>query len=415
LRRRVNELISSVNFINFAWLHFRCLLEWLARRNSVSSMAKRSANGSKTRAPTLPPTSVKDGGGLSAKLQGLDSNPQGDFGPRFWEAFRDTFAHLYTLSLPNSSELSRFTLSTRTYHTPRAILMRSEGTAFVMARGPAQVARRADQLLVYLELEGSCENDWAGRGGRVEAGDIQIVDYARSFHSVTTDYRNLILILARESVPAALLALEPHGLVFRRGSGAARLIAAAMQELYAQADDLTVSEAEAAIEGIVALTTAFARARLAGDEADHVKSRRKVALDYIDAHLADEQLGPDEIAEAAHVSRASLYRLLAAEGGIRAVTLKRRLDEALRLLLADANDGRSLTEIAKCCGFGGTSQFSRAFRARFGLPPRQYGALVRQQERDWHEARLRADGFDEASLFWRQQGSSGSKASGEPA
>ena len=123
--------------------------------------------------------------------------------------------------------------------------------------------------------------------GAVEAGDVAIFDYARPFHSVTTDYANLIVHLAREAVPAALLALEPHGLIFPRASGAARLIGAAMQELYAQADDLTVNEAEAAIEGIVAQTTAFARARLAGDEADHVKSKRKAALDYIDAHLGE--------------------------------------------------------------------------------------------------------------------------------
>jgi AraC family transcriptional regulator, positive regulator of tynA and feaB len=134
---------------------------------------------------------------------------------------------------------------------------------------------------------------------------------------VATDYGNLMVVVARESVPAALLAMEPHGLVFPRGSGAARLIGAALQEFYAQADHLTKSEAEAAIEGIVALTTACARAKLAGEELDHVKSRRKASLDYIDAHLADAQLGPDEVAEAANLSRASLYRLLSAEGGIR--------------------------------------------------------------------------------------------------
>jgi AraC-like DNA-binding protein len=223
---------------------------------------------------------------------------------------------------------------------------------------------------------------------------------------------NLMVVLARESVPAALLALEPHGLVFPRESGAARLIGAAMQELYAQADDLTVSEAEAAIEGIVALTTACARARLAGDEADHVKSRRKAALDYIDAHLGNAQLGSDEIAKTVNVSRASLYRLLAAEGGIRVVLLKRRLDQALRLLLADNRDERSLAEVAKRCGFGGTSQFSRAFRARFGAPPRQYCALIRQQDLDWHEARLIADGFDRNTFLWRQHGLRESAASG---
>jgi len=185
-----------------------------------------------------------------------------------------------------------------------------------------------------------------------------------------------------------------------------------MQEFYAQADDLTVSEAEAAIEGIVALTTAYVRTRLAGDEADHLKSKRKVALDYVAARLGNAQLGPDEIAAAANASRASLYRLFAAEGGVSAVLLKHRLDEALRLMLGDNKDERSLKEIAKCCGFGGTSQFVRAFHARFGLPPRQYCALVRQQDLDWHEARLVADGFEQDALLWRQESLSDSAANG---
>ena len=358
-----------------------------------NGMAEVPVNDRATVALAKRPGMDKDHRDSSPRLQAFDGNPQGEFGPQFWLGFRGTVAHIYTLSLPDPAEEARFTLSSRTYSTPRALLVRSQGTAFIMTRGPALVARNPDQLLIYLELEGSCDNDWAGRRGRVEAGDVQIVDYARPFHSVTTDYANLIVILARDSVPAALLAMEPHGLVFRRGSGAARLISAAMQELYAQASNLTVSEAEAAIEGIVALTTAYARARLASDESEHVKSRRKAALDYIDAHLADSQLGPGEIADAVHFSRASLYRLLAAEGGIRAVLLQRRLDQALRLLLADNRDEYSLADIAKRCGFGGSSQFSRAFRARFGRPPRQYRALIRQQDGDWHEVRLRADGF----------------------
>ena len=215
--------------------------------------------------------SGKDNGerGAPSKLRGLDSNPQGAFGPEVWRAFRDTLTHHYdAVSLPDPSEEARFTLATRTYPTPRAILMRCQGTAFTMTRGPAMVARGgADQLMIVLQLEGSVDTDCAGQRGRREPGDVAISDYARPFHAAATDYVNLMLVLPRESVPASLLALEPHGLIFPRGSGAARLIGAALQEYYAQADDLTVSEAEAAVEGIVALTTACARARLAGDEA----------------------------------------------------------------------------------------------------------------------------------------------------
>jgi AraC-like DNA-binding protein len=375
-------------------------------------MARSSAKVSLANVPAPPSTTDRADGGASPKLKGLDSNPQGASGPQFWQAFRNTLTHLYTMSLPDPSEEARFTLSTRTYPTPRAILMRCQGTAFTMTRGPALVARGVDQVLIMLQREGTCDSDCGGRRLRIEPGDVAIFDYARPFRSAVTDYGNLMVILAREAVPAALLAIEPHGLVFPRDSGAARLIGAALQAFYAQADDLTVSEAEAAVEGIVALTTACARAKLADEEADHVKSRRKAALDYIDARLADAEVGPDEIAAAANVSRASLYRLLAAEGGIRAVLLKRRLDEALRLLLADNKDERPLTEIAKACGFGGTSQFNRAFRARFGAPPRQYLALVRRQDLDWHEARMVADGFEQDAFLWRQQGLSKSAAHG---
>ena len=345
------------------------------------------------------------------KLRGLDSNPEGHFGPQLWQAFRENVMPLYAVSLPDPSEEARFSLSTRAYATPRAILRHCQGTALTMTRGPAQIARGADQLLIYLQIEGSVDQDYAGRRSRLEEGDVAIVDYTRPHHSVGTDYANLAITAARESVPAALLAMEPHGLIFSRGSGAARLIGAAMQELYAHADDLTVSEAEAAIEGIVALATAFARMRLAGDEFDHVKSRRKAALDYIDAHLGNPELGPDEIADAVNLSRASLYRLLSAEGGIRAVLLKRRLDEAVRFMLEDNKDERSLKEIVKRCGFGGTSQFGRAFRARFGAPPGEYRALVNRQDLDWHEARLRVDGFDQDTILWRQQGLKGLKRS----
>jgi hypothetical protein len=57
--------------------------------------------------------------GGSPKLQGLDSNSQGDFGPRFWQAFRDTLVLFYTVSLPDLSEEARFTLSSSPRASPR--------------------------------------------------------------------------------------------------------------------------------------------------------------------------------------------------------------------------------------------------------------------------------------------------------
>ena len=117
-----------------------------------------------------------------------------------------------------------------------------------MTRSPALIGNSPDQLLIFLQVEGVCHSDCGGRRLRIEPGDVAIMDYARPFRSAVTDYENLMIIVARDSVPATLLALEPHGLLFARESGAARLIGAALKELYAQADDLTMNDAEAAVE-----------------------------------------------------------------------------------------------------------------------------------------------------------------------
>jgi hypothetical protein len=83
-------------------------------------MAKNSTNVSQTDVPAEPSATDKRDGRSSPKLRGLDGNPQGAFGPRFWQTFRDSVAHIYdTVSLPDPSEEGRFT-------TPPAAMPRPE-------------------------------------------------------------------------------------------------------------------------------------------------------------------------------------------------------------------------------------------------------------------------------------------------
>jgi hypothetical protein len=71
-------------------------------------MAKNSVNSSQSVVPAVPCVTDKGDGGSSPRLRGLDSNPQGASGPRVWQAFRDSVAHIYdTVSLPDPSEEAR--------------------------------------------------------------------------------------------------------------------------------------------------------------------------------------------------------------------------------------------------------------------------------------------------------------------
>jgi hypothetical protein len=85
-------------------------------------------------------------------------------------------------------------------------------------------------------------------------------------------------------------------------------------------------------------------------------------------------------------------------------TLEIFLHDSIAFFCRPSAIERSLMNIARCCGLGGTSRLSRAFRARFGLPPRQYLVPVRQQDLDWHEARLITDGFDQDAFYGGNRG-----------
>ena len=92
------------------------------------------------------------------------------------------------------------------------------------------------------------------------------------------------------------------------------------------------------------------------------------ALRFMSAHLHDPDLTPAKIAAAAGVSRATLYRLFKARGGVAAIMQAERLSSAAAQL-SKPEDRRSVTAIAHATGFVDAAHFSRAFRQRYGLRP----------------------------------------------
>jgi AraC-like DNA-binding protein len=91
--------------------------------------------------------------------------------------------------------------------------------------------------------------------------------------------------------------------------------------------------------------------------------------DYVDAHVGDPQLTPQQIATTFNVSLRQLYRITAgANCTPSALIWQRRLQRAHEML------GRTprvpITEIAYDCGFKDGAHFSRSYRKVFGQPPR---------------------------------------------
>ncbi len=97
---------------------------------------------------------------------------------------------------------------------------------------------------------------------------------------------------------------------------------------------------------------------------------------YIERHICDPNLSVDSIAKAMCCSRRYVHSLFAGGSSVHSVIWNTRLDRCARdLRRRDMADAR-ITSIALSHGFSCPAHFSRMFKAKHGLPPRDYRAQM---------------------------------------
>jgi AraC-like DNA-binding protein len=108
------------------------------------------------------------------------------------------------------------------------------------------------------------------------------------------------------------------------------------------------------------------------DRVDALAARRREALEYMRAHLAEQSLSADKIAEALYISRRRLYQLFDDGQGVSERLKGLRIERAKAVLADPAKAGRGIAEVARDCGFTSAPHFSRTFRRATGRTPREY-------------------------------------------
>ncbi len=156
-----------------------------------------------------------------------------------------------------------------------------------------------------------------------------------------------------------------------------RLLDAAARTL----DTLSDAEWNSLAQSLVDLLLTLAH-QLAASTSDAGSSAAQAALLHricqtIERRLDDPDLVPARVAQAEGISERYLQKLFETVGdNFTHYVRERRLQRAWADLSNPTEAHRSISEIAYAYGFGDSAHFSRAFRHRFGLPPREF----RQQE-----------------------------------
>ena len=94
---------------------------------------------------------------------------------------------------------------------------------------------------------------------------------------------------------------------------------------------------------------------------------------FMEDNLFDSTLSCEVVAAAMGISQRYLRKLCSSGGySLSERILERRLEEASRRLSQSGPFNASITCIAYDCGFKDPAHFSRAFKTKFGMNPREY-------------------------------------------
>ncbi|MET9896882.1 helix-turn-helix domain-containing protein [Streptomyces sp. NPDC006465] len=254
-------------------------------------------------------------------------------------------------------------------------------------RSPQHV-RRSDPETYHLTLllEGELALDHAGRNSTFGPGDLHLVDSSRPYdlRSVGDGERRVVSGVGVD-FPKALLPVPTHrieqllgrALSGREGTGA--LLTDFLVGLSRQAETLQPSAAPRLGAVVLDLISAlFAQAfdsegALSPETRQHAMAER--VRSFVRQNLHDPELAPPTIAAAHHISLSYLHRIFQQQGQgetVAALIRRQRLEGARRDLADPALRSTPIHALAARWGLPRASDFTRAFRAAYGLSPKEY-------------------------------------------
>lgn len=241
----------------------------------------------------------------------------------------------------------------------------------------------ADRFMVAMTLEGSLGLQYGDDGAMLmtPASGLAMIDCRRGLQ-VTTRNRHVqaYLSLPRHVVVAAAgdNPMTGDAIVSTLNGGMAPFLASHLRLLHETGGHLSPQDTQKALQvaGDLALHCIGEAAGRAPGERPATRALYTAACHFLHRHLGDADLTATGLAAALGCSRAHLYRIFAAHGTtISDVLRDARLGRAGQLI--ESRPNQSIEQTAFAVGYKSPAAFSRAFRSRFGLSPRDWQRRAR--------------------------------------
>lgn len=307
-----------------------------------------------------------------------------DSGRAGLRAARERTAPFSELVFPGAA--SDFQMCTTSVSLAAMVLVEARAPQLRYNRSVRHVAAGDDRYMFTVYLHGEAHMRIAGDEIAMSAGSIAVIDLACPSQTEVAPSRDerfahhVTLLVPRVQLAPLLAAPDAvGGQVIRGGAGYGRMVHGLLLELWRQAADLDAAQsarATAALVGLVAGALRPAPGRELDVARAELAARRAAIKRYLDQQTEPVDVDVGALCRRFGMSRASLYRLFEADGGLVHYVRQQRLQQARDLLSSPAQHHRRIIDIAFQHGFHSECGFIRAFRRRFGVTPGEVRAAA---------------------------------------
>jgi len=247
-----------------------------------------------------------------------------------------------------------------------------------LTRHVGHIRRADDEMVLFsFQLSGKRDVDQDGRTAKVGAGDVAIYDSTRPYQlRFSEPAETLLAQLPREQFMRRMGRTEVFtAKTLSRQNPLMDAVKRFLVDLHANVDNgEPATSAKLEVCGIELLLAALSAE--SGEAVPQPMSRVASLYrlkSYIDAHLHDNRLTPDEVAAACGVSPRHQRSLFAGEGDSPAAYIwAQRLRRCKRDLADPRMRDRRISDIAFSWGFGDMAHFSHMFRKSESMSARDY-------------------------------------------
>ncbi len=273
----------------------------------------------------------------------------------------------------------RFAGSINSQSMPGLELSVVASVAQKVLRTPRQIAQaNEDYFLVSIQTQGKGVLRQDGRDALLSPGDFALYDSTRAYElHFEGDFQQIVLKLPGEQLRSAVRDTEKLTATTVSGrAGAGHLMIGMIKTLWDDIDALEPASAVAVAGGVLNILVAGLQT-LPASKRRGVSSLTSYHLTRIkgeiDSRLRNPTLLVGDVACDLGISVGHIHRLFRQEATTPAQYIwSRRLEMCSRDLVDPSRAGHSISEIAFSWGFNDAAHFSRSFRERFGVPPREW-------------------------------------------